>query len=318
MTTTSLTATIATTMSSKQPTLIVIVGPTGSGKTSLAVTLARHYSAPIISTDSRQFYRGLPIGTAQPTAEELSLAEHHFIADREVDDDFNSGRYEQEALARLDELFKRHDVVIAVGGSGLYIQALCEGMDNLPEANEELRQSLKQRLESEGIEPLFEELRRLDPAYAEVVDRHNPARIMRALEVCITSGKPYSHQRKGERQQRPFRIVKIGTDLPRDVLYERINLRVDMMISEGLEAEARAMLPKRELNSLQTVGYREMFDYFDGNSSLDEAIELIKRNSRRYAKRQMTWFRRDTEIAWFSPHDIEPIISHIDTKILQN
>ena len=305
-------------MSSKQPTLIVIVGPTGSGKTSLAVTLARHYSAPIISTDSRQFYRGLPIGTAQPTAEELSLAEHHFIADREVDDDFNSGRYEQEALARLDELFKRHDVVVAVGGSGLYIQALCEGMDNLPEANEELRQSLKQRLESEGIEPLFEELRRLDPAFAEVVDRHNPARIMRALEVCITSGKPYSHQRKGERQQRPFRIVKIGTDLPRDVLYERINLRVDMMISEGLEAEARAMLPKRELNSLQTVGYREMFDYFDGNSSLDEAIELIKRNSRRYAKRQMTWFRRDAEIAWFSPHDIEPIISHIDAKILQN
>ena len=313
-----MTATTATTMSSKQPTLIVIVGPTGSGKTSLAVTLARHYSAPIISTDSRQFYRGLPIGTAQPTAEELSLAEHHFIADREVDDDFNSGRYEQEALARLDELFKRHDVVVAVGGSGLYIQALCEGMDNLPEANEELRQSLKQHLESEGIEPLFEELRRLDPAYAEVVDRHNPSRIMRALEVCITSGKPYSHQRKGEKQQRPFRIVKIGTDLPRDVLYERINLRVDMMISEGLEAEARAMLPKRELNSLQTVGYREMFDYFDGRCSLDEAIELIKRNSRRYAKRQMTWFRRDGDIAWFSPHDIEPIISHIDTKILQN
>ena len=305
-------------MSSKQPTLIVVVGPTGSGKTSLAVALARHYSAPIISTDSRQFYRGLPIGTAQPTAEELSLAEHHFIADRDVDDDFNSGRYEHEALARLDELFKRHDVVIAVGGSGLYIQALCEGMDNLPEANDELRQSLKQRLESEGVEPLFEELRRLDPAYAEVVDRHNPARIMRALEVCITSGKPYSHQRKGERQQRPFRIVKIGTDLPRDVLYERINLRVDMMISEGLEAEARAMLPKRELNSLQTVGYREMFDYFDGRCSLDEAIELIKRNSRRYAKRQLTWFRRDAEVAWFSPHDIEPIISHIDTKILQN
>ena len=313
-----MTATTATTMSSKQPTLIVIVGPTGSGKTALAVTLARHYSAPIISTDSRQFYRGLPIGTAQPTAEELSLAEHHFIADRDVDDDFNSGRYEQEALARLDELFKRHDVVVAVGGSGLYIQALCEGMDNLPEANEELRQSLKQRLDSEGIEPLFEELCRLDSDYAKVVDRHNPARIMRALEVCITSGKPYSHQRKGEKQARPFNIIKIGTDLPRDILYERINQRVDLMISEGLEAEARAMLAKRHLNSLQTVGYREMFDYFDGNCSLDEAIELIKRNSRRYAKRQLTWFRRDTEIAWFSPHDIEPIISHIDAKILQN
>lgn len=306
------------TMSSKQPTLIVIVGPTGSGKTALAVTLARHYSAPIISTDSRQFYRGLPIGTAQPTAEELSLAEHHFIADREVDDDFNSGRYEHEALARLDELFKCHDVVVAVGGSGLYIQALCEGMDNLPEANEELRQSLRCRLENEGVESLFEELRRLDPDYAEIVDRHNPARIMRALEVCITSGRPYSEQRKGEKQTRPFSIIKIGTDLPRDILYERINLRVDMMVRDGLEAEARAMLPKRHLNSLQTVGYREMFDYFDGNCSLNEAIELIKRNSRRYAKRQLTWFRRDVEIAWFSPYDIETIISHIDAKILQN
>ena len=305
-------------MSSKQPTLIVIVGPTGSGKTALAVTLARHFFAPIISTDSRQFYRGLPIGTAQPTTEELSLAEHHFIADREVEDDFNSGRYEHEALARLDELFKRHDVVVAVGGSGLYIQALCEGMDNLPEADDDLRQNLKQRLESEGLEPLFEELCRLDPDYAEVVDRHNPARVMRALEVCISSGKPYSHQRKGTKQTRPFRIIKIGTDLPRDILYERINLRVDMMIADGLEAEARAMLPKRHLNALQTVGYREMFDYFDGNCSLDEAIELIKRNSRRYAKRQLTWFRRDADIAWFSPHDIEPIISHIDAKILQN
>ena len=305
-------------MSSKQPTLIVIVGPTGSGKTALAVTLARHFFAPIISTDSRQFYRGLPIGTAQPTAEELSLAEHHFIADREVEDDFNSGRYEYEALARLDELFKSHDIVVAVGGSGLYIQALCEGMDSLPEADDELRQRLKQRLESEGIESLFEELSRLDPDYAEVVDRHNPARVMRALEVCITSGKPYSEQRKGTKQTRPFRIIKIGTDLPRDILYERINIRVDMMITDGLEAEARAMLPKRHLNALQTVGYREMFDYFDGNCSLDEAIELIKRNSRRYAKRQLTWFRRDAEIAWFSPHDIEPIISHINAKILQN
>ena len=305
-------------MRSKQPTLIVIVGPTGSGKTALAVTLARHFFAPIISTDSRQFYRGLPIGTAQPTAEELSLAEHHFIADREVEDDFNSGRYEHEALARLDELFKSHDVVVAVGGSGLYIQALCEGMDNLPEADDELRQRLKQRLESEGIEAMYMELCQLDPDYAEVVDRHNPARIMRALEVCITRGKPYSEQRKGTKQTRPFRIIKIGTDLPRNILYERINLRVDMMIADGLEAEARAMLPKRHLNALQTVGYREMFDYFDGKCSLDEAIELIKRNSRRYAKRQLTWFRRDADIAWFSPHDIDPIISHINAKILQN
>lgn len=314
----SLMATTTTTMSSKRPTLIVIVGPTGSGKTALSIAIARHYCAPIISTDSRQFYRGLAIGTAQPTAEELSLAEHHFIADREVDDDFNCGRYEAEALARLDELFQKHDVVVAVGGSGLYIQALCEGMDNLPEADDELRQSLKQRLEEEGLESMFEHLAQLDPKYAEVVDRHNPARVMRALEVCMATNRPYSEQRTGEKQQRPFNIVKIATDLPRDLLYERINLRVDMMMRDGLEAEARAMLSKRYLNSLQTVGYRELFDYFDGKCSLDEAVELIKRNSRRYAKRQLTWFRRDDSTAWFSPFDIEPIISYIDAKILQN
>ncbi len=314
----SLTATTATMMSSKQPTLIVIVGPTGSGKTALSVALAQHYCAPIISTDSRQFYRGLAIGTAQPTAEELSLAEHHFIADREVDDDFSCGRYEHEALERLDELFKRHDIVVAVGGSGLYIQALCEGMDNLPEADEELRHNLKMRLDSEGLESLFEELREHDPKYAEMVDCHNPARVMRALEVCLVSGRPYSEQRIGKKQGRPFNIIKIGTDLPRDILYERINQRVDIMVKEGLIDEARTMLNKRHLNSLQTVGYRELFDHFDGRYSLDEAIELIKRNSRRYAKRQLTWFRRDENIAWFSPYDIKQIISHIDTKILQN
>ena len=302
------------TMSSKRGTLIVVVGPTGSGKTSLSVELARHYSAPIISTDSRQFYRGMAIGTAQPTAEELAAAKHYFIADREPEDDYNCGKYESDALALLDKLFAENEYVVAVGGSGLYIQALCSGMDALPEANEELRKELTARLNNEGLAPLAEELRRLDPEYAATADMQNPSRVMRALEVCITSGRPYSEQRHGTTAERSFNIVKIGVDMPRDILYDRINRRVDMMIADGLVEEARTMLPKRELNALQTVGYREMFDYFDGKITLDEAIELIKRNSRRYAKRQMTWFRRDTEIGWFAPDKLNDIIEHIDNS----
>ena len=301
-------------MSINRPTLIVVVGPTGSGKSALAVELAKHYGAPVISTDSRQVYRGLSIGTAQPTADELAAAKHYFIADREVEDNFNCGRYETEALALLEELFKTNRYVVAVGGSGLYVKALCEGMDSLPEADEEVRQMLKSRLKSEGIGSLVEELRRLDPKYAEEVDLCNPARVMRALEVCLTTGKPYSEQRSGTVAERWFNIVKIGTDMPRDVLYERIDRRVDMMVEEGLVEEARAMYPKRELNSLQTVGYREMFDYFDGTITLAEAIELVKRNSRRYAKRQLTWFRRDEEIGWFAPTELDKIVEFIDSK----
>lgn len=305
--------TIATTMSSKRGTLIVVVGPTGSGKTALAVELARHYSAPIISTDSRQVYRGMAIGTAQPTKEELSATTHYFIACREPEDEYNCGRYEVDALELLDKLFKEHDYVVAVGGSGLYVQALCSGMDRLPEADEQLRAELKQRLANEGLSSLVDELRKLDPSYAEQVDIQNPARVMRALEVCLTTGRPYSEQRLGVEAERSFNIVKVGTDMPRDVLYERIDRRVDMMVAEGLIDEVRALLPKRDLNALQTVGYRELFDYFDGVCTLEEAIELIKRNSRRYAKRQLTWFRRDSAIAWFSPNDLCPIIEYIDS-----
>ena len=302
---------MATTMSSKRGTLVVVVGPTGSGKSALAVKLATCLNAPIISTDSRQVFRGMPIGTAQPTAEELATAKHYFIADREVEDDFNCGKYEDEALALLDKLFMDNDYVVAVGGSGLYVQALCEGMDDLPDADPALRDSLKQRLESEGLESLVAELRTLDPTYAKEVDVCNPARVMRALEVCLTTGRPYSEQRKGVTAKRPFNIIKIGTDMPRDVLYDRINRRVDMMVEEGLEAEARTMYPKRHLNALQTVGYRELFEYFDGNCTFEEAVELVKRNSRRYAKRQLTWFRRDEQTAWFNPSDIEAILAHI-------
>lgn len=302
-----------TTMNTK--TLIVIVGPTGSGKTDLSIRVAEHYTCPIISTDSRQFYRGIPIGTAQPDNEQLERVEHHFIASHELTDDFNCGAYEVAALKRLEELFYKHDTVVAVGGSGLYVKALCEGMDDLPEVEPALRQQLSDRLKREGLEALAEQLRELDPTFYEVVDRKNPARVLRALEVCIATGKPYSALRTGVKRERPFNIVKIGVTMERAVLYERIDRRVDIMVEAGLEQEARKVYPLRHLNSLQTVGYREMFDYFDGSISRDEAIELIKLNSRRYAKRQLTWFGRDGEIEWFLPSETEKIVEYIDSKV---
>lgn len=292
--------------------LLVIVGPTGSGKTDLSLRVARHYGAPILSTDSRQFYRGMAIGTAQPTAEEQQLVEHHFIASRDITDGLNCGTYEQEALACLDRLYAAHDDVVAVGGSGLYIQALCDGMDDLPQADETLRTRLMERLRGEGLEALAAELREHDPVYCETADLRNPARVVRALEVCLQTGRPYSEQRLGTRRERPFRTLKIGVELPREVLYERIDRRVDRMLDEGLVDEARRLYPHRALNALQTVGYRELFDWFEDRTTYEEAVELIKRNTRRYAKRQMTWFRRDTEIHWFAPDDDEAIFACID------
>ena len=292
--------------------LLVIVGPTGSGKTDLSIRLARHYGAPILSTDSRQFYRRMAIGTAQPDPDQLQAAEHHFIASHDLNEDLNCGSYEMQALSCLEKLFAEHDWVIAVGGSGLYVRALCEGMDDLPQADPELREALSRRLETEGVDALAAELRTLDPAYYARVDRKNPARVMRALEVCLQTGRPYSEQRTGVRRPRPFGIVKVGVDLPREELYARIDRRVDRMVADGLEAEARALYPYRTLNALQTVGYREFFDYFDGRTSYEEAVSLIKRNSRRYAKRQLTWFRRDPEIRWFGPWDDPALIAHAD------
>lgn len=306
-------ATMATTTNiSRKPLLVVVVGPTGSGKTDLAVALARHFHTEIISTDSRQFYIGMPIGTAQPTAEELAAVPHHFIADRQPEAELSAGGYEREALERLDGLFERHPLVVAVGGSGLYIDALCCGFDELPSNTAEVRASLMERLESEGLDALCRELQQRDPDYYDVVDRKNPARVVRALEVCIASGLPYSAQRTATKRPRPFDVVKIGIDWPREQLYDRINRRVDLMMEAGLEAEARGVYHLRHLSSLQTVGYRELFDYFDGTISLDEAVELIKRNSRRYAKRQMTWFRRDEHIHWLSPGDIDGAIGIVE------
>lgn len=292
--------------------LLVIVGPTGSGKTDLSIRLALRYRAPIVSTDSRQLYRGMPIGTAQPSEEQLRAVEHHFIASHDVDERLSCGQYEVEALACLERLFTQHDTVVAVGGSGLYVKALCEGMDELPQADEAIRRELEEQLRSKGVGALAERLRTLDPDYWAVVDRSNPARVMRALEVCLQSGHPYSSLRTGRRRERPFRSIKIGVTMPRAELYERIDRRVDAMIAQGLEDEARRLYPRRELNALQTVGYRELFDYFDGRVTFDQAVELIKRNTRRYAKRQLTWFRRDPEIRWFGPADDAAIAEYID------
>ncbi len=299
-------------MNRKLKKLLVVVGPTGSGKTDLSIRLARHFSAPILSTDSRQFYRGIPIGTAQPTPDQLQAAEHHLIASHDLEEGLNCGSYEVLALEILERLFQTHDTVVAVGGSGLYVQALCEGMDDLPEADEAIRQALAEKLRAEGLEALTEELRERDPAYWAQVDRQNPARVLRALEVCRSTGRPYSELRTGERRSRNFEIQKVGVDMPREELYERINRRVELMMEQGLEAEARRVYPLRHLNSLQTVGYKELFQYFDGEITREEAVELIKRNSRRYAKRQLTWFRRDEAIRWFHPTQYEEVIAWLE------
>ena len=297
-------------MSTKR--LLVIVGPTGSGKTDLSIRLASHYAAPILSTDSRQVYRGMPIGTAQPTFDQLQAVEHHFIASHDIKDYLSCGEYEVQALARLEKLFAGHDYVVAVGGAGLYVRALCEGMDDLPQADESLREEMDRWLAEEGLGALAEKLRELDPEYYRIVDLNNPARVVRALEVCLQTGRPYSEQRTKPRRERNFRILKIGTDVPRAELYGRIDRRVDEMLAEGLEVEARRLYPYKHLNALQTVGYKELFAYFDGRCSRDEAVELIKRNTRRYAKRQLTWFRRDPEIFWTPPGDTDKIIAYID------
>ena len=294
--------------------LIVVVGATASGKTDLSIALARNYNAPILSMDSRQVFKNLPIGTAYPSEEQLKAVEHHFIGELELTENFNCGEYEKRALERLNTLFEKSNTVVAVGGSGLYVKALCEGMDELPEADAELRNELINRLNTEGVESLAAQLNILDPQYYEVVDRQNPARVMRALEVCIESGMKYSELRKSECKKRDFQIVKVGITMPREELYDRINRRVDIMVEMGLESEVRAVLPYRHCNSLKTVGYAEMFDYFDGKIAFEEAVELIKRNSRRYAKRQITWFGRDSQIAWFNRGEENQIIKYIDAQ----
>jgi len=287
-------------------TLLVIAGPTASGKTAIAIQLAQYYNTVIVSADSRQFYKEMSIGTAKPGLEELAAVKHYFISSHSITENFSVGDYEKQGLALLDELFKTHDLVILVGGSGLYIKALCEGFDDIPQADPGIREQLNREFAEKGITALQEELKKTDPLFYGEVDLNNPQRIIRALEVYRNTGKPFSSYRKATVNKRPFRTVKIALDLPREVLYERINQRVDDMVKQGLVEEVRSLLPFRQLNALNTVGYTELFNYFDNKTDLNTAIKLIKQNTRHFAKRQLTWFRKDKEFHWLMPDDIQP------------
>lgn len=280
--------------------LTILLGPTAAGKTDLAIEMARSASSPVISCDSRQIFKEMKIGTAPPSGEQLAAVKHYFIFSHSVADYYTAGKYEIEALALLEELFKTHDHLIMTGGSGLYIDALCNGLDDFPPADQELRGRLMHRLESEGLQSLVDELSRVDEESCGFVDLSNPQRVVRALEVTLQTGKPYSMWRSNKKKQRPFEIEKIGLSRPREVLYERIDRRVDMMIQAGLEEEVRSLEKWRSMPALRTVGYREFFDYFDGRQDLETTISLIKRNTRHYAKRQITWWGRDKEINWIS------------------
>lgn len=294
-------------------TLIVVAGPTAVGKTAAAIELAKHFNTVVVSADSRQFFREMAIGTAKPNAAELAAVEHYFIDSHSIAEPFSVGDFERQGLALLDGLFKTHDHVILAGGSGLYIKAICEGFDDLPIADPSIREKLNQELEEKGIESLQQKLKLADPVYYEEVDLSNPQRIIRALEVFESSGNPISSYRQATVNKRPFNIIKLALNLPREVLYNRINERVNIMVQQGLLAEVSALLPYRHLNALNTVGYTELFDYFDGKTSLDKAIEMIKQNTRRFAKRQLTWFRKDSLFHWFQANDPDLLDQMIST-----
>lgn len=285
-------------MADQPKTLIVVAGPTAVGKTAAAIQLAQHYNTVVLSADSRQFYKEMSIGTAKPDMDELAAVKHYFINSHSITDNFNVGDYEKQALQLLDELFRIHDVVILAGGSGLYVKAVCEGFDDLPVAAEGLREKLNTELQEQGITYLQEKLKNADPEYYNQVDLNNPQRVIRALEVFETTGKSFSSYRQFNINKRPFNIIKLALTMQREQLYNRINHRVDLMIAQGLVDEVKSLLTYRHLNALNTVGYSELFDYFDGETDLDTAISLIKQNTRRFAKRQLTWFRRDNDIKW--------------------
>lgn len=299
-------------MSGKENILIVVAGPTAIGKTDLGIEIARHYNTEIISADSRQFFREMSIGTAKPSPAELNIVEHHFINSHSIHDEISVGSYEKEALALLENLFKKHPVVVMVGGSGLYINAIINGFDNLPDVKEEIRTQLNQRLITEGITPLQKELQEIDPKYFAEVDINNPQRIIRALEVYYSTGKPFSSYRTGEKKKRPFKTILIGLNSDREKLYNRINQRVDLMIEKGLLDEVESLYNSRHLNSLNTVGYSEIFDYLDNKISLEQAIENIKQNTRRFAKRQITWFKKTENLKWFEPEQKDNVFNYLD------
>ena len=292
-------------------TLIVITGPTAVGKTALCLEIAKHFDIPIINADSRQIYRELRIGTAQPTKEQMQEVKHYFVGTLGLDDYYSASLFEQQVLECLEQQFLTNDYALLSGGSMMYIDAVCDGIDDIPTIDDETRTLMKQRLADEGLEALVEELKRLDPEYYEIVDRQNPRRVVHALEICTMTGKTYTSFRKREKRQRPFQIIKIGLNRPREELYDRINQRVDQMMADGLLEEARSLYPLRHLNALNTVGYKELFDYLEGRWPLEEAVERIKGNTRRYARKQLTWYKKDPQIRWFHPQETEQIISYI-------
>jgi len=280
------------------PVLKIVLGPTAVGKTDWSIELAQKYGSPIVSCDSRQIFKGMAIGTAQPSLAQQTQVKHYFIACREPDENYTAGLYELEALSLLEQLFKEHETVVMCGGSGLYIDALCNGLDDFPPADLQLRASLMERVEKEGISALRQDLKRLDPVSYSSIDIANIQRVVHALEITIGTGRPFSSFKTGKKKERNFEIQKIGLIRPREELYDRINKRVDIMLEQGLLQEAQSLMAYRNLPALNTVGYREMFQYLDGTVSFDEAVRLIKRNTRHYAKRQMTWWNRDNEIEW--------------------
>jgi len=296
-------------------TLIVILGPTASGKTNIAIEVAKKFSTEIISADSRQFYHEIPIGTASPTKEQLTEIPHHFVGQLSISEDYNVSKFEKEVLLLLDQKFKIYDLMVMVGGSGLYIDAVCEGIDELPDPDEDLRKQLNILYQENGLSALQQRLQKLDPEYYNEVDLNNPKRLIRAIEVCLQTGKKFSEQRKRKPKVRSFNMIKIGLELPRQKLIERINNRTGQMMNNGFLEEAKTVVHLKERNALNTVGYKELFNYLDGKSDLETAVEKIKTNTRRYAKRQMTWFRRDASIHWFSSENVLDIIHFIENKL---
>lgn len=296
--------------------LIVITGPTGVGKTELCLRLADFFNVPIINADSRQIFAEIPIGTAAPTIKQQERTKHYFVGTHKLTDYYSASLYEQDVIQLLDKLFNDSDIAILTGGSMMYIDAVCNGIDDIPTVDENTRETMKRRLATEGLPALVEELKQLDPEHWNIVDRNNPRRVVHALEICHMTGKTYTSFRKNEKKKRPFNIIKIGLTLPREMLYNRINARVIDMINNGFVEEARKVYPLRGLNSLNTVGYKELFDYFDGNISLDDAIFKIQSNTRRYARKQLTWYKKDENMKWFEPNNVEEILKYIGTKTL--
>lgn len=295
--------------------LVVILGPTGVGKTELSLQIAEFLGSPIISSDSRQLYKDLPIGTAAPTAEQLARVKHYMVGTLSLSDYYSASQFEEEVLSLLNTLYQALPAVVMSGGSMMYIDAVCQGIDDIPPVNPEIRHAIYKQFEKEGLDSLLAELKEKDPIHYEEVDRKNHKRVIHALEICRTTGRPYSSFRTHTPKERPFRIIKIGLNRQREELYNRINQRVDQMMSEGLLEEARRVYPFRQLNSLNTVGYKELFNFLDGVWPLDLAIEKIKRNTRIYAKKQMTWFKRDPEITWFHPNDKEQILKFLQDRL---